>query len=73
MRIDNSEARDFYEKECINAKWSVRELERQVGSLLFERLAKSRDKEGVLALSRKGHVVYTPEDLIKDPYVLEFT
>ncbi|MCP4679741.1 MAG: DUF1016 domain-containing protein [Deltaproteobacteria bacterium] len=73
MRVENPSKRDFYEQECINAKWSVRELERQVSSMLFERLAKSRDKEGVLALTRKGHEVYCAEDLIKDPYVLEFT
>ncbi|MGB9499446.1 MAG: YhcG family protein [Dissulfuribacterales bacterium] len=58
--------------ESINAKWSTRELERQIASLLFERLALSRDKAGVLELAQKGHEVMQPEDLIKDPYVLEF-
>jgi predicted nuclease of restriction endonuclease-like (RecB) superfamily len=73
LRVDNPEARSFYEAEAVNARWSTRELERQVGSLLFERLALSRDKPGVLALARKGHEIIQPEDLVKDPYVLEFT
>jgi predicted nuclease of restriction endonuclease-like (RecB) superfamily len=73
MRVDRPEARSFYEIECAKARWSVRELERQIGSFLYERLAKSRDKGGVLALAEQGHGVFRPEDLIKDPYVLEFT
>ena len=73
MRVSLPEARSFYEIECSKARWSSRELERQICSLLFERLAKSRDKEGVLALANKGHDVAKPEDLVKDPYVLEFT
>ncbi|MHB0867729.1 MAG: PDDEXK nuclease domain-containing protein [Thermoleophilia bacterium] len=52
--------------------WSTRELDRQISSLLFERLALSRDKEKVLELSRKGQLIASPEDLIKDPYILEF-
>jgi len=72
MRVSNPEARSFYEMECINAGWSVRELERQISSLLFERLARSRNKEEVLALAQKGHDVQKPADLVKDPYVLEF-
>lgn len=73
MRVSRSEARSFYEVECIKAGWSVRELERQIASLLFDRLARSRDKKGLLALARKGHEVFQIEDIIKDPYVLEFT
>ena len=73
MRVADPRARSFYEAECDKARWSVRELERQVASLLFERLARSRDKEGVLALAREGHEVFGPADLVKDPYVLEFT
>ncbi len=72
MRVPSPEARSFYEVECSKAEWSVRELERQIGSLLFERLARSRDKEGLLALTREGHEVRQPSDLVKDPYVLEF-
>ena len=68
-----SEARAFYEAEAVNSRWSTRELERQIHSLLFERLALSRDREGVLVLAEKGHEIQQPSDLIKDPYVLEFT
>jgi len=57
---------------ALKSRWSTRELERQIGSLLFERLALSRDKEGVRALAEKGHEVMQLADLVKDPYVLEF-
>lgn len=73
LRVEKPEARAFYEAEAVNARWSTRELERQIHSLLFERLALSRDREGVLALAEKGHEIQQPCDLIKDPYVLEFT
>jgi predicted nuclease of restriction endonuclease-like (RecB) superfamily len=73
LRVDNPDARAFYEAEAVNARWSTRELERQVNSLLFERLALSRDKAGVMALARKGHEITQPSDLVKDPLVLEFT
>ena len=73
MKVSRVEARNFYEVECIKSHWSVRELERQIGSLLYDRLARSRDKKGALALANKGHEVFNPVDLIKDPYVLEFT
>ncbi len=72
MRVTNPTARAFYEIEAAREGWSTRELERQIGSLLFERLAKSRDKEQVLALAREGHEVTVPIDVIKDPFVLEF-
>ncbi|MEW6220904.1 MAG: PDDEXK nuclease domain-containing protein [Thermodesulfobacteriota bacterium] len=72
LRVDKPEARAFYEAEAVNARWSTRELERQIHSLLFERLALSRDKEGVVALAQKGHEIQEPADLVKDPYVLEF-
>ena len=73
LRVDKPEARAFYEQEAINAGWSTRELDRQVNSLLFERLALSRDKAGVMKLAQKGHEICQPADLVKDPYVLEFT
>ncbi len=73
LRVDNPDARAFYEAEAVNARWSTRELERQINSLLFERLALSRDKAGVLALAQKGHEITQPADLVKDPLVLEFT
>jgi predicted nuclease of restriction endonuclease-like (RecB) superfamily len=65
-------ARDFYEIEAIKCAWTGRQLERQINTLLYERLAASRDKEGVMALANEGHVVRNPVDLLKDPFVLEF-
>ncbi|MFA5839025.1 MAG: PDDEXK nuclease domain-containing protein [Candidatus Margulisiibacteriota bacterium] len=72
ISIENPITRSFYEKQCLSDKWSVRELRRQINSMLFERLALSKDKKGVLALAKKGHVVESAEDMIKNPYVLEF-
>ncbi len=72
MRIKNVEERKFYEIEAINNGWSLRELRRQFNSALYERLALSRDKDGVKELSKKGQIITKPEDTIKDPYVLEF-
>ncbi len=60
LRVDNPAARAFYEAEAVNARWATRELERQINSLLFERLALSRDKAGVIALARKGHEITRP-------------
>lgn len=72
MQVKNREARAFYEQEALNNKWSVRELDRQIGSLLYERLAKSKDKQGLMNLSIKGQEIEKPEDAIKDPIILEF-
>lgn len=72
LRVENPDARSFYETEAVNARWSTRELERQINSLLFDRLALSRDKAGVMDLARKGHEIVSPADLVKDPLVLEF-
>jgi predicted nuclease of restriction endonuclease-like (RecB) superfamily len=72
LKVENPEARSFYEIEALREAWSARELERQIASLLFERLAKSRDKDKVMSLAKKGHEVVEPRDLIKDPFVLEF-
>lgn len=72
MRISNPEERRFYEIEATNNNWSLRELERQFDSSLYERLVLSHDKDSIKVLSEKGHIVETPQDLIKDPYVLEF-
>jgi predicted nuclease of restriction endonuclease-like (RecB) superfamily len=72
LKVERPDARQFYLEECINSTWSTRELERQINSLLFERLALSRDKKGVMGLASKGHEIQKPEDIVKDPYVLEF-
>ena len=72
MRIKNADERRFYEIEATSGNWSVRELQRQYGSSLYERLALSRDKESVARLARVGNVVEKPEDVIKNPVTLEF-
>lgn len=72
IKIDNEQKRKFYLNECINSKWSVRELQRQRDSLLYERLTISADKEKILELSEKGQILKTSKDLVKDPFVLEF-
>lgn len=72
LRVDKPEARAFYEIEAIKNNWSARELERQICSLLYERLALSRDKKGLMRLATKGHVVQKPTDVFKDPVVMEF-
>ena len=73
MRIKDVNERRFYEIEIADNRWSFREFQRQYDTSLYERLALSRDKEKVRELAEKGHVVETPLDLFKDPYVLEFT
>jgi predicted nuclease of restriction endonuclease-like (RecB) superfamily len=72
MGIGDSEERVFYEIEAVENGWSMRELKRQVNSGLYERLALSRDKTGIRKLAREGQVVARPQDLLKEPYVLEF-
>ena len=71
-RISDSNERNFYEIEAMKNNWSLRELDRQFDSALYTRLSLSRDKEKVLELSQKGQIVEKPQDLIKDPYILEF-
>ncbi|MDR1287742.1 MAG: PDDEXK nuclease domain-containing protein [Treponema sp.] len=73
--VSDKDKRAFYERECINSAWSVRELKRQIETSLFERLLLSEgktNKETVLALSRQGIAISKPEDILKDPYVFEF-
>ncbi len=72
MRHDDPQKRSFYEIESVNNNWSTRELERQMNSMLYERLALSCDTEGVKELAREGQVLKTPSDMVKDPYILEF-
>jgi predicted nuclease of restriction endonuclease-like (RecB) superfamily len=72
MRVSDENERRFYEIETEKNNWSVRELDRQINSSLFQRLALSKDKNGLLELALKGQVIEKASDLIKDPYVLEF-
>jgi len=73
--VSDPDARSFYERECANARWSVEELKRQIGTSLYERLLLSDgkpNKEKVLALAREGAVLEKPENVLKQPYVFEF-
>ncbi|MBA3046489.1 MAG: DUF1016 domain-containing protein, partial [Euryarchaeota archaeon] len=72
LSIDDDMARQFYEKQSIKEKWSVRELKRQINTSLFQRIALSKDKKGVLEISMQGIVLDEAKDMVKDPYVLEF-
>ena len=72
LKADNPLEIGFYSKQTEIECWSVRELKRQMKSSLFERIALSKDKEGVLRLAKEGHKIERPEDLIRDPFVLEF-
>jgi predicted nuclease of restriction endonuclease-like (RecB) superfamily len=71
-KVESSQARDFYEIEAVRNHWSSRELDRQINSLLYERLAKSRDKKGLMRLATEGQEIRAPGDVFKDPVVLEF-
>jgi predicted nuclease of restriction endonuclease-like (RecB) superfamily len=72
MGINNPDERRFYEIEAAGQNWSLRELKRQFNASLYERLVLSRDKKGIRALAARGQIVEKPQDLIKNPYVLEF-
>ncbi|MEP7319029.1 MAG: PDDEXK nuclease domain-containing protein [Panacibacter sp.] len=72
LRIENEAERRFYKIEAVNENWSVREFKRQYDSALYERLVLSRNKKKVSELSRKGHVIESATNAIKDPYILEF-
>lgn len=72
LRVESPDARSFYEIEAIQNNWSARELERQINTLLYERLALSKDKKGLMRLAKKGQEIATPVDVFKDPVVMEF-
>lgn len=75
LSISDKDKRHFYEVECSSARWSVRELRRQIASSLFERLLLSNgkmNKQEVLDLALKGNEIVKPQDIVKDPYVFEF-
>lgn len=72
LSIEDKTKRRFYWNETIKNSYSFRELKRQISSALFERIALSKDEKGVLELSKKGQIIETPDDVVKDPYILEF-
>jgi predicted nuclease of restriction endonuclease-like (RecB) superfamily len=74
MRVDNPQARLWYSEESVKANWSVRALERQIGTLYYERIISSKEKQSVVAEATNNtkDLLLTPKDIIKDPYVLEF-
>jgi predicted nuclease of restriction endonuclease-like (RecB) superfamily len=72
LKAENDLERNFYLKECEKENWSVRELKRQMKSMLFHRLALSKDKRGVLELAEKGTEIKSASDVVKDPYIFEF-
>lgn len=72
LRLDEPFKREFYEAECIRGNWSVRQLDRQIQSMLYERTALSKKKTAVIAKAHERPITLKPEDAIKDPYVLEF-
>ena len=72
MKVENDNAREFYMQEAIKSQWSTRQLERQINSFFYERLLSSKDKEQVAAEVRDLEPAKKPEDIIRDPYVLEF-
>lgn len=72
LRIDNEDKREYYVAETVKNNWSVRQMERQINSQLFERLLLSNDKESVLAVARNEVIPTNPNEIIKDPLILEF-
>ena len=72
IKIEDPDKREYYELESVNNAWTARETERQINSMLYERLLMSNDKESVLAVARKERIPETPTEIIKDPMVLEF-
>lgn len=72
MKIENDNAREFYMQEAVKSGWSTRQLERQINTFFYERLLSSKNKEKVAAEIQTSEAAKTPEDIIRDPYVLEF-
>lgn len=72
MNVENRNERLFYEIEAEKEGWEVKQLQRQIHTFLFARLLKSKDKKGVMELTRQGHTLSEPSDSIKDPYILDF-
>lgn len=72
LKIEDEDERNFYEIEAASNNWSVRELQRQYNAALYERVAASRDKEGVKEMATRGQIIEKPTDILKSHYVLEF-
>jgi len=75
LAVSDENARSFYERECVSAKWSVKELNRQINTSLFERLLLSdgnANKDTVLSLALQGNDIAKPQDILKQPFVFEF-
>ena len=72
MRVENENAREFYMQEAVKSQWSTRQLERQINSFFYERLLSSKNKEQVAEEIQTLEPAKKPEDIIRDPYVLEF-
>lgn len=72
LKIDDELERNFYQQQAIKENWSIRELKRHKASALFQRIALSKDKKGILALAKKGHIIENDSDIVKAPYVLDF-
>lgn len=72
LTVSDDLSRSFYEKQSVKENWSFREMKRQIDTALFQRLALSKDKKGVLALADKGNEIIVAKDAIKDPYIFEF-
>jgi len=72
LKADNELEINFYVKQCEKENWSVRELKRQMKSMLFHRLALSKDKQGIMEIANQGIDILQPQDVIKDPYIFEF-
>lgn len=72
IQIQDKDKREYYELEAANNNWTAREMERQIHSMLYERLLLSSDKEAVLSVARRKRIPQTPQEIVKDPMILEF-
>lgn len=72
LRIESDMARRFYLIETEEEAWSVRELDRQINSMLYEKIGLSHDKKRLIEISKKGQIIESSKDIVKDPYILEF-
>lgn len=72
IAISDKDKREYYELEAANNCWTARQMQRQINSMLYERLLLSNDKEAVLAMARKERMPEKPQEIVKDPMVLEF-